>query len=244
MFYKTGVDITNAKQMWNFLHDHYQYYTMSSWNGCKSIANNVKVYNLKLDGDYCTALSFLHDECDVGCLQVMIKEMCEDFEAENPGYEVYFNGRSGGYLVLSEKGCVRSILPSIVADYDTYEDFKTDCRGYGECVKDYIYKLREITKLVQDFDKLCDNLRDLVNEYSKKSYKDIVLADMIERFNDAYYDDLEYLGFSELTVYDDGSVDVSEIAQLECLKEALLRLFSNNGNIVEIKNGWLRIKEN
>ena len=33
MFYKKYVDISNVKSMWNFLHDHYQYFTMNSWNG-------------------------------------------------------------------------------------------------------------------------------------------------------------------------------------------------------------------
>ena len=32
MFYKTGVDITNDKQMFNFLKDHFTYPTMNSWN--------------------------------------------------------------------------------------------------------------------------------------------------------------------------------------------------------------------
>ena len=43
MFYKKGIDITNAKQMFEFLKGHYMYDTMNSWNGLKSIANNVKI---------------------------------------------------------------------------------------------------------------------------------------------------------------------------------------------------------
>ena len=31
MFYKTGVDITNEKQMFNFLKGHTTYYTANSW---------------------------------------------------------------------------------------------------------------------------------------------------------------------------------------------------------------------
>ena len=48
MFYKKGVDISNTKSMYNFLKNHEKYDTLNSWNGLKSIANNVKVYNLKL----------------------------------------------------------------------------------------------------------------------------------------------------------------------------------------------------
>ena len=62
MFYKKGIDITNAKQMFKFLRGHYMYDTMNSWNGLKSIANNVKIYNLKLDGDAWNALRYLEDD--------------------------------------------------------------------------------------------------------------------------------------------------------------------------------------
>ena len=48
MFYQKGVDISNTKSMFNFLNNHFTYDTMNSWNGLKSIANNVKVYNLNL----------------------------------------------------------------------------------------------------------------------------------------------------------------------------------------------------
>ena len=47
-FYKTGIDITNAKQMWNLLKNHYTYYTMNSWNRLDSVANCVKIYKLGL----------------------------------------------------------------------------------------------------------------------------------------------------------------------------------------------------
>ena len=80
MFYKTGVDICNIKSMWNFLHDHYTYYTMNSWNRSKSIAHNVKLYNLKLDGDWTVAMRYLLDEADAGDLQFYIDEIIREFE--------------------------------------------------------------------------------------------------------------------------------------------------------------------
>ena len=95
MFYVTGIDISSDKQMFNFLKDHFQYYTMNSWNRLKSIAHNVKIYNLKLSGDHWTALTFLQDD-DYFVVNMMI----EDWEADHKGYKVGFNGRSGGYLVL------------------------------------------------------------------------------------------------------------------------------------------------
>ena len=213
MFYQKGIDITNAKQMWNFLHDHYQYYTMNSWNGIKSIANNVKVYNLKLSGNCYNALTFLQDD-DYCTVNMMISE----WEADHPNYRVGFNGRSGGYLVLYNDDNSKSILPCIIEDFDSYEDFKSWYR-----VKDYLYDLREYTKLVQDFDKLCDQLRDYVNELSTQDFAARALERTVDLFNENYYDDLAYLGYDELVVRD-GKVDISEIHQLSCLYEAFCRL--------------------
>lgn len=220
MFYQKGIDITNAKQMFNFLKDHYQYYTMNSWNGLKSIANNVKVYNLGLSGNCYNALTFLQDD-DYFTVNLMI----EDWEAEHHGYKVGFNGRSGGYLVLYNDKGNGTILPDFIDDCDDYEGFKEYLKEgyYKECVKDYLPQLREYTKLVQDFDKLCDQLRDYVNELSVKDFAAEALEEVVDRFNSNYYDDLSYLGFSELVV-ENGKVNISEIRQLDCLYEAFCRL--------------------
>lgn len=178
LFQKAGVDICSAKSMFNFINEHYQYYTLNSWNNLKSIANNVKLYNLKLDGDWGTACSYLFDEYDIGNLQEEISDMIRDWEDEHPGYGLGFNGRSGGYLVIynhdKKNGTVnfRSILPEWLTGFDTYEEWKDYILDYyAYSVKDMIPELREYTKLIRDFDKLCDDLRDLVNEYSKLDYE-------------------------------------------------------------------------
>ena len=240
MFYTPYVDISSPKSMWTFLHDHFQYYTMNSWNGNKSIANKVKLYNLNLDGDYSAALKFLFDESDIGDLQFLIGEQCDEFALSHPGYTVGFNGRSGGYLVLYSTDHNRSVLPDCVDNYDSWEDFKADCKDYGEKVSDYTYTLRELTKVVRDFDRLCDSLRDLVNEYSKMNYEDQVLAANIEHFNIIYESDLDLIGASPLEVLS-GEVDVSGILKLTSLTEALVHLFGRNR--VEIINNKLKVKE-
>ena len=178
LFQKAGVDICSAKSMFNFINEHYQYYTLNSWNNLKSIANNVKLYNLKLDGDWGTACNYLFDEYDIGGLQEEISDMIRDWEDEHPGYGLGFNGRSGGYLVIynhdKKNGTVnfRSILPEWLTGFDTYEEWKDYILDYyAYAVKDMIPELREYTKLIRDFDKLCDDLRDLVNEYSKLDYE-------------------------------------------------------------------------
>jgi hypothetical protein len=218
MFYVKGIDITNDKQMFNFLKDHYQYYTMNSWNGLMSIANNVKVYKLNLSGNCYNALTFLQDD-DYFVVNMMI----EDWEAEHRGYKVGFNGRSGGYLVLYNADNNRTVLPDEVDYNDTYEGYKEMCREYFGSVKAARYKLVEMVKLVQDFDRLCDQLREYVNELSTQDFAARALERTVDLFNENYYDDLAYLGYSELVV-EDGKVDISEIRQLDCLYETFCRV--------------------
>ena len=188
-FYKTGVDITNAKQMFEFLRGHYMYDTMNSWNGLKSIANNVKIYNLNLDGDHWNALRYLEDD-----EYFNVNMMIEDWEAEHEGYEVVFNGRSGGYLVLTNKHNNRNILPDEIIYFDNYEDFKSNLKEWWGGVKYFMNDLRFYTKLVQDFDKLCDEIRNYVNELSLRSFTDDKIEVLLDDFAYDYKDELGYAG--------------------------------------------------
>lgn len=183
LFQKTGVDICNPKSMFEFINNHFTYYTLNSWNGLQSIANNMKLYNLGLEGDWTTVLDYLYDEEDIGGIGFQIRDLVDEWEANHPGYSLGWNGRSGGYLVIynhdRRNGTVnfRNILPEDLTGYDNYEDFKEMIKEwYGWNVKDMIPELREYTKLIQDFDKLCEDLRDLANEYSKLNYATEKLA--------------------------------------------------------------------
>ena len=48
VFFDKTQKIKTSKQKFNYLKEHFKYYTMNSWNGLASIASNVKVYNLSL----------------------------------------------------------------------------------------------------------------------------------------------------------------------------------------------------
>ena len=218
MFYVTGIDISSDKQMFNFLKDHFQYYTMNSWYRLKSIAHNVKIYNLGLSGDHWTALTFLQDD-DYFVVNMMI----EDWEAEHPGYKVGFNGRSGGYLVLYN-AAGGSAIPDTL-DYDNYEDYKADMRDYYGSVKANRNELRDFVKVVQDFDRLCDEIRDYVDDLSNRNFMIEAMRESVERFNEQYSEDLEYLGFDPLSLELD-KVDCSEILQVVSLYEAFIRVAS------------------
>lgn len=152
----------DCKSMYLFLKNHFRYYTMNSWNCLKSIANNVKLYNLDLEGDWCNAYQILIDNNWID-LEWLIK----DFEEKHKWFYVGFNGRSGGYLVLYDKSGNGSILPKYIEDTTDYEDFKQYAKEYGYNVKDFKNDLMYYVEVVQDFDKLCDNMRLAVNEMSK-----------------------------------------------------------------------------
>ena len=232
MFYKKGVDITNDRQMFEFLKEHFEYPTMNHWNGLTSIANNVKLYNLRLSGDWCTTLSFLENgEYDT------ISYMIDDWRRCHPGYEVFFNGRSGGYMVLCNTDNNGTILPYCIDCCDTYEDYKEYCRKeYCGSVKANRDELRFFTKLVQDFDKLCDELRDFCDELSNLKFEVVEMEKSVEDFNDSYYDDLDLLGFKQLHCDGDGKVDISEICTIKSLLEAFFRIADRSAFGYEIKS--------
>jgi hypothetical protein len=206
--------------MFEFLKNHFEYYTFNSWNNMKSIANNVKLYNLGLSGDWATALEFLEaGEYDT------VSFMIEDFEREHPGYAVFFNGRSNGYLMLCNKNGSDTILPYCIDAFDTYEDYKEYCReDYCGSVKANRDELVFFTKLVQDFDKFCDELRDFCNELSNMNFEATEMKKSVEQFNDQYEDDLELLGFSKVGCDNDGNADLSEIRVIRSLLEAFYRI--------------------
>lgn len=218
MFYTKGIDITNDKSMFNFIAQHPTYYTGNSWNCTRSIAHNVKLYNLGLEGDWTVALAFLESE-DYETINMMI----HDWERENTGYSVGFNGRSGGYLVLYNRAGSASILPETL-DYETYEDYKADMRDYYGSVRANRDELVRYTQLIRSFDKLCDELRDYVNDLSKLKFEKIEMETIVDQFNDTYADDLDLLGFDYLEVTEAGEVDIREIYTLQCLAEAFQKI--------------------
>ena len=244
MFYTTGVDICNTKSMWEFLHNHFTYYTMNSWNRQKSIAHNVKLYNLNLEGDWSVAMRYLFDENDSGQLQMLIDDMIQEFEERNSYYKVYFNGRSGGYLVLCDTDSNMTVLPNCVADYDTYEDFKEDIKsGWNNYnVSDFDYELRQAVRVVREFDKLCDELRDLVNEYSKRSFDVDKLEAALEWFNNEYGDDLVALDVTG-PVMEGDKIRLNETVYYHAFMECLFKCFGEDAKRIASNDTHLWLKE-
>jgi hypothetical protein len=231
--------------MWEFLHNHFTYNTINSWNRQKSIANNVKLYNLNLDGDWCNVLSYLIDAGDCGGLQDLIDAEIRAFDEEHyPLYRVGFNGRSSGYLVLYNADDMSSVLPNCVADYDSYEDFKEDVKaGWNNYrVSDFDHELRRAVKIVRDFDRLCDRLRDIVNGYSTRSFDVDKLADAVERFVYEYGDDLDALDLKgpELDGY---KIKLNSIGCYHAFMNCFFECFGDDRRRVDYNNTHLWLKE-
>ena len=234
-FYKGAIDKRNGKALFEFLNNHFTYYTMNSWNGLKSIANNVKIYNLQLQGDRWLALGILQNDD-----YESINNMLYDWEDENPNYEVCFNGRSAGYLVLTNKENNGNILPDWIKDYDNYEDFKTNLKYYYGSVKEALEDLNYYVELVQSFDKLCDEIREYVNELSLTNKDEMVKEELerfIEDFNWQYGDDLNAMNINELKVKKDENgyyVNINQLTKSNSLMDNFESQLENYDNAISL----------
>lgn len=100
--YYKKISLRNKNEMINFLKNHFRYNTMNSWNNSTSYANNVKLYNLGLTKEQSDKA---YDMMDTDDFYDDINYLLEEFGAtHNYEWQVGFNGRSGGYLVLYQGG--------------------------------------------------------------------------------------------------------------------------------------------
>lgn len=136
-FYKE-INTNSRKEMAFYIKNHFTYNRMNSWNDRKGYANNLKIYYLGLTKEQeQKAYNILLDyEIDVSEFWDNAREYISYFK-EATGYEAYFNGRSNGYIVTD-------------IDIIDYEDLKTMNKT----------ELQKVTEILQNFDALCDDLRD------------------------------------------------------------------------------------
>lgn len=111
------VDLRSRKAMVDFLTNHFRYDTMNSWNYSSSYAHCVKVHSLGLTGEQ---VDKAYELLDMTEAYDNINWLLEEFAKEhNYAWQVGFNGRSGGYLVLYQGG--RKAL-----------DYKSRCTHCGQ----------------------------------------------------------------------------------------------------------------
>lgn len=150
-FRKTGIDLDDMTQAHEFLKSHCRYYTLNSWNQLKSYANNVRLTKLDLTKEqFDFAFDNLIDpECDTTQYDIAINEAIIDFEQEHR-CDVYFNGRSDGWLVMVPKDI----------------EGKPILRGYPEPDEVDEDAICDLARLVDAFDGLCDQLCGIVCEFA------------------------------------------------------------------------------
>ena len=145
------VDLENDEVVFTFLKEHPLYWRMNPWNRLQTFAQNIKIYNLNVDKE---VEDKLYELLDVESLDIKFayEDGVNDFEEENPGYTIYTNGRSGGYLILASSQNDRGKLSNMVdtiKNYDTLDDLK----------EDYDFEeFRTLAETVMNFDRACDNI--------------------------------------------------------------------------------------
>jgi len=96
-FYRP-VDLRSRAALTAYLKNHFRYHTMNSWNQSTSYACNLKVNRLGLEHDM---VMRLFDLIELPEFYEPINDLCNDFaDAHDYLWQVGFNGRSGGYLIL------------------------------------------------------------------------------------------------------------------------------------------------
>lgn len=131
-FYKP-VDLRSRKAMEHFLKKHFRYNTMNSWNCSTSYANNVKVYNLGLtreQEDKLYSMMEVEEFYDQIHDDLMLFALEHDYL-----WQVGFNGRSSGYLVLYQgftkpSGCKSFCTKCGQRNYRSVEENGCKC---GRC---------------------------------------------------------------------------------------------------------------
>jgi hypothetical protein len=160
------VDTKNREEMINFLKNHFRYDTMNSWNMSSSYANNVKIYDLGLDREIEMKL---YQMIYIDDFYEPINSIIREFnERHNYEYQIGFNGRSGGYLVLYRGGRQDDrVFVKAGQSIDRGEDFE-DWENY---------ELERRVGLIQDFDQTCDEIVEYAANEAKT--KDIVEEEVV-----------------------------------------------------------------
>lgn len=100
--FERKVDRRNRKAMIDFLSGHFRYNTMNGWNLSTSYANNMKVGQLGLTYEQeMKLLEIMECEGAYDGINELIREFGYQHDWQ---WQVGFNGRSGGYLVLYRGG--------------------------------------------------------------------------------------------------------------------------------------------
>ncbi len=191
-FYRK-VNLSARKAMVAFLRSHARYWTMNSWNRSASYANCVKVHRLGLTNEQLeTAWDMLDMPQVYDAIHAILEEWTAKHEWQ---WQAGFNGRSGGYLVLYQGRLDWQNAKTAQCDEcgkKTWHKQDTPCTTNGctgtlrvlaePCPQIVTYSgrgldetadftewsmtdLRDRVRLIQDFDRVCDEAVALFAHY-------------------------------------------------------------------------------
>lgn len=186
------IDLRSRKQMIEYLTNHFRYDTMNSWNQSTSYANNMKIYKViprDLQDKVYNLMNAegFYDE---------INDRIADFDREHDySFQAGFNGRSSGYLVLYIGSVEIRTIFKFEGSYSErdYADnygwmdkkeaikrglYRKEIKIIGsfpgrsldqhEDFEDFeMYQLQNRVRLVQSFDKLCDDIVNITIQQAK-----------------------------------------------------------------------------
>ena len=140
----------SAEELKEFLVWHRRYHTMNSWNKSTSYANCVKIDQLPLTR---TQRDIAYDLLEVEEVWDDIRFLMDEYAREHKyKYQVGFNGRSAGYLVLYRRGQNPDgsifTYPGKSFDMEPAMDFD------GWELEDF----QDRAAFVSRFDRLCDDI--------------------------------------------------------------------------------------
>ena len=109
--------MTKQDRWISYLSEHFRYFTMHSWNRSTSYACNVKLHKLTMEPETRERAYVL---LDVQEAFAEVNALMQTFDRKHEyRWQVGFNGRSGGYLVLYQGGRKET-------------DYKTRCSDCGK----------------------------------------------------------------------------------------------------------------
>lgn len=198
MFYKE-VDKRKRQDMAVFLKDHFRYNTMNSWNRCTSFANNVKIYNLSLGELEDKAYEAIQDELvyDI-CAHPIIVDFTKKmkgrytigFNGRCGGYLVLYNSEYVKSEHLSYcRSCGQKNFQKVPEgevgvcgrckqkDRVNYNEIPMNLRVYTGRSIEFdededidMESLKELVRIVEEFDKTCDEIVESFTSYLRDMY--------------------------------------------------------------------------
>lgn len=149
--FRKEIDTSDREAMLCFLEEHPKYRLYNSWNLVRGFSQCIKIHTLDVDDKTKNKFYDMLSLDDNFEIQMIFSDVFDDFRNNNPGYAIYTNGASGGYLVLHADN--NQIYQDQLNCLDDLEDSE----------------LRELTNTIINFDEAADTLIEFLSELASET---------------------------------------------------------------------------